>query len=253
MLDAGCDDRGLGSEKRDCLALHVRAHEGSVTVVVLKERDHGGSDGDHHARGNIDVVNAALIDLDDLVAVAADDSLAYEAAVLIERLGRLRDYEAILLVGGEVINLIGDAAGRLVYLLIRRDKESVLIDLSVGSEVGNKSDVRAFRSLDRAHTAVMAVMNVADVEGRSLTAQTAGAERGKAALMGKLCEGVRLIHELAQRARAEKLLDRGGHGADIYKALRSYDVEILKRHSLADNSLHSGEADAELVLEQLAD
>ncbi len=71
--------------------------------------------------------------------------------------------------------------------------------------------------------------------------------------MRELGERVRLIHKLGKRAGAEELLDRRSHRADIYKALRSDNVEILKRHALADNALHSGEADSELILKQLAD
>ena len=99
----------------------------------------------------------------------------------------------------------------------------------------------------------MAVVNVADVEGGSLTAQAAGAECRHTALVSKLGQGVCLIHELRQWAGTEEFFDRRGHGADIYKALRSYDVKILQSHALADNTLHTGEADAELVLQQLAD
>ena len=39
LLHAGADDRRLGLEERHGLALHVRAHEGAVGVVVLEERD----------------------------------------------------------------------------------------------------------------------------------------------------------------------------------------------------------------------
>ena len=44
LLDAGADDRRLGLEERDGLALHVRAHQGPVRVVVLEERDERGRD-----------------------------------------------------------------------------------------------------------------------------------------------------------------------------------------------------------------
>ena len=54
----------------------------------------------------------------------------------------------------------------------------------------------------------MAVVNVTDVEGGSLTAQTAGAEGGHTALVRQLREGVCLIHELRQWAGAEELFDR---------------------------------------------
>ena len=46
VLDPGADDRRLGTNDRDGLALHVRAHEGTVRVVMLEERDQGRRDRD---------------------------------------------------------------------------------------------------------------------------------------------------------------------------------------------------------------
>ncbi len=99
------------------------------------------------------------------------------------------------------------------------DEEAVLIGSRVGSEVVYKADVRAFRSLYRAETAIVAVVNVSDIEACALSGKAAGAEGGHTALVGKLCQRVGLIHELAQRRGAEELLDGCGHGADIDKAL----------------------------------
>ncbi len=99
----------------------------------------------------------------------------------------------------------------------------------------------------------MGVVDVAHVEARALSGQTAGAEGRHTALVRQLGEGVGLIHELAQRRGAEELLDRRRDRADVDEALRGDDVEILDRHALADDALHAAEADAELVLQQLAD
>ena len=70
--------------------------------------------------------------------------------------------------------------------------------------------------------------------------------------MRQLRQRVGLVHELGQRGGAEELLDGRGDGADVDKALGSDDIQILKRHALADNALHTAEADTELVLQQLA-
>ena len=74
--------------------------------------------------------------------------------------------------------------------------------------------------------------------------------------MRRLCvssaSGVGLVHELGQRAAAEELLDGGRHGTDVDERLRGDHVEILQRHALTDHALHAAEADAELVLQQLA-
>jgi hypothetical protein len=46
-LHAGADERGVGANQRHRLALHVRAHQRAVGVVVLEERDQRGGDRDH--------------------------------------------------------------------------------------------------------------------------------------------------------------------------------------------------------------
>src|SRR5690606_28874330 len=38
-FDAGADQRLLGAQARNCLTLHVGAHQGAVRVIVLKERN----------------------------------------------------------------------------------------------------------------------------------------------------------------------------------------------------------------------
>ena len=252
VLDAGGDDGRLGGHQGHGLALHVRAHQGAVRVVVFEEGYHRGGDGDHHARGDVDVVHALAVDLDDLVAVAAGDALVLEAAVLVQRLGGLGDDVAVLDVGGHILDLVGHEAVRLADLAEGRDQEAVFIDAGVAREVADEADVRAFWGLYGAEAAVVAVMDVADVEVRPLAAQTAGAEGRHTALVRELGQGVGLVHELGERRGAEELLDGRGDGADIYEALRGDDVEVLQGHALADDALHAGEAYAELVLQQLA-
>ena len=253
VLDTGGDDRRLGGEQRNGLTLHVRAHQSTVRVVVFKEGDHRGRDGDHHLGADVDVIDVLAVDLNGIVAVTAGDALVDEHAVLVDRLARLRDDVLVLDVGGHVLDLVGHAAGALLDLAVGRCEEAVLIGAGIGCEVVYKADVRAFRSLYRAETAVMAVVNVTHVEGCALAGQTSGAEGGHTALMRQLREGVGLIHELAERAGAEELLDARRDGTDIDKALGGDDVEILQGHALADDALHAGKADAELVLQQLAD
>ena len=61
----------LGPQERHRLTLHVGAHEGTVRVVMLQERNHRGGDGDHLARRDVDVVDLVtghVVDLATLVA-----------------------------------------------------------------------------------------------------------------------------------------------------------------------------------------
>src|SRR5262249_41118796 len=57
QLHTGADQRGLAAHQRNRLALHVGAHQGTVGVVVLEERDHGRRDRHHLARRDVHVVD----------------------------------------------------------------------------------------------------------------------------------------------------------------------------------------------------
>ena len=55
---AGADERRIGLHQRHGLALHVRAHEGAVGVVVLEERDERRGDRDELLRRHVHEVDA---------------------------------------------------------------------------------------------------------------------------------------------------------------------------------------------------
>ncbi len=101
----------------------------------------------------------------------------------------------------------------------------------------------------------MRVVNVTNLESGAVSGQTARTQCGETALMRQLSERVVLIHELRQRRRSEELLDCRGNRADIDECLRGELLLIvcLNAHALTDDALHSGKADAELILKQLTD
>ena len=127
------------------------------------------------------------------------------------------------------------------------------VDPAEGRQRADQADVRAFRGLDRAHPAVVARVDVADLHAGALTGQTTRAERGQPALVGQTGERVGLVHELRQLRGAEELLDRGDDRTDVDQGLRRDRLDVLGRHPLADDALHPGQADADLVLDELAD
>ena len=53
-LHTGADQRRLGADQRNRLALHVGAHESTVGIVILKERDQGSGDGNQLLRRDVD-------------------------------------------------------------------------------------------------------------------------------------------------------------------------------------------------------
>ena len=71
--------------------------------------------------------------------------------------------------------------------------------------------------------------------------------------MGEAGQRVRLVHELAELAGAEELLDRRDDRPDVDERLRRDRLDVLGRHALAHDPLHPRETDAHLVLDELAD
>nr|AHE14888.1 hypothetical protein asmbl_9 [uncultured bacterium] len=252
QLHAGADQRGLAAQQRHRLTLHVRAHERAVGVVVLEERDHRRRDRGHLPRRDVHVVDVLRGEVVDLTALGADqDALLGEPALRVQRRVRLGDDEAVLLVGGQVVDLVADHT--VLDLAVRRLDEPERVDPAVGGQRADQADVRALRGLDRAHPAVVARVHVADLHAGPLTGQTTGAQRRQAALVGQAREGVGLVHELGQLAGAEELLDGGDDRPDVDQGLRRDRLDVLGRHPLADDALHAGEADPDLVLDQLTD
>ena len=252
MLHPCGHNGGLGGEQRHSLPLHVGAHQGPVGVVVFQEGNHGRGDGDHHLGRHVDVVHLFPVHFHDLVAVAAGNPLIGQAAVLVHRLRGLAHHELVLNIRRHVLHLIGEEPCLLIHLAVRGLNEAVAIDAGVGGQVGDQTDVGTFRGLNGAHPAIVAVMDVPDIKGGPVPGQTAGAQGGHTPLVGQLCQGVGLVHELGQRGGAKELLNGSRHRTDVNEGLGGDNVQVLNGHSLPNHPFHPAKTDAELVLEQFA-
>ena len=252
LFHAGPDQRRLRLEQRHGLALHVRAHQGAVGVVVLEEGDERRRHRDDLLRRDVHVVD--LVDrhgVDLASGLAHQRPVVDEGAVGVERGVGLSDDVALFLGGGEVLDLVGDPP--VLHLAVRGLDEPEPVDPGVGGQRADQADVRALRRLDRAHPPVVGRVDVAHLEPGPLAAEAAGAEGVEAAAVGQAGQRVGLVHELAQLAGPEELLDGGGDGADVDQALRRDRIRVLGRHPLLDHPLQAAETDADLVLDQLAD
>ena len=221
---------------------------------MLEERDQGGSHGHHLARGNVhelDVGGGNQHGLASTTAGTDQDGLFGETLVLVERSVGLCDQDLGLVVGGQVLDLIGNDA--LGDKAVRGLDETERVDASVGSQRTDQTNVRAFRSFDGAHTSVVGRVHVTDFHAGTVTGQTTRAKRGQAALVGQTRERVVLVHELGQLGSSEELLDGCHNGTDVDQGLRRDGLDVLGRHAFADNALHAGQAGADLVLDELAD
>ena len=105
-LDAGADERRGRPQQRDGLALHVGAHERAVGVVVLEERDERGRHRHDLLRRHVHVVDLVRVDERELTATGAHEHAVVDEPALVVDVGvRLRDDVAVLVVGGEVLDL----------------------------------------------------------------------------------------------------------------------------------------------------
>src|SRR5690554_79270 len=252
QLHARAHEGTLGAHERHRLALHVRAHEGAVRVVVLEERDEGRRDRDHLARGDVHVVDLARVDVLDLSTLDAHEHVVLgERAVRLELGVRLGDDEAVLVVGREVVHLVGDLAAH--DLAVRRLDEAEGVDAPEGRERADQTDVGTLRGLDRAHAAVVRGVDVTDLHARAVTGQATRAEGRQTPLVRQARERVVLVHELRELRGAEELLDRRHDRADVDQGGRRDRLDVLGRHALAHDALHPGQTRAELVLDELAD
>ena len=173
----------------------------------------------------------------------------------IQRLVRLCHMVVIFLVRCHVNNFIGYSRVfriGLIDLAVRSLHKSVLVDPCVGGQGVDQTDVGTLRGLDGAHSSVMGVVYVADLESCTVSGQTARSQGGQTSLVGQLTQRVVLIHKLGQLGGSEELLHRSGHRLDIDQGLGRDTLQILGGHSLADHSLQSGQTDPVLVLQKLA-
>ncbi len=147
-LHARADQRRVGLQQRHRLALHVRAHQRAVGVVVLEERDHRRRHRPDLLRGHVDQVDVARRDVDVLAGLrAAEDRVAGQGALVVERLVGLGDEALLLGRRVEVDDLVGDLP--VLDHAVRRRHEAVLGDLGVGGQAspsGRCSGPRASRS-----------------------------------------------------------------------------------------------------------
>ncbi len=167
---------------------------------------------------DVHVVDLGGADLEEL-AVLADGDLADEVALVVDLGVGLGDDLGLLLVGGEVVDLVGGAA--VLDRAVGRLDEAELVHAGVGREGVDEADVRALGRLDRADAAVVRRMDVADLEARALAVEAARPEGGEAALVRHLGQRVDLVHELRELAAGEEVADDGRQRLRVDQLLRA--------------------------------
>src|SRR5690606_26216156 len=131
-------------------------------------------------------------------------------------------------------------------------QEAVLVGACIGRQGVDQADVRTFRGLDRADTAVVGRVYVTRFEAGTLAGQTAGPKRGNATLVGDLRQRVVLVHELGQLAGAEELLHCRRNRLGVDQVLRHQAFAFGHGQTLFHRTLDADQTDTELVLGHFA-
>src|SRR5690606_5120763 len=108
------------------------------------------------------------------------------------------------------------------------------------------------RRFNRADTAIVGRVNVAHFKAGTFTGQTAWPKRRHTAFVGDFGKRVRLVHELGQLRATEKFANRCNSRFGVDQVVRHHGGYVNARHTFLDRTLHTKQADAILVFQQLA-
>src|SRR5699024_6023851 len=147
------------------------------------------------------------------------DGLIGDVALFVVVRVCLRNNEAVFLISGKVVNLVGQLAvdDATVWGL----NETEWVHSSIGSQGTDQANVWTFRSLNWAHTAVVRWVNVSNLDAGALTGQTTRAQSRQTTLVSQTRQGVVLVHELRQLGSSEELTDSCRDRTNVDQGSRS--------------------------------
>ena len=148
------DERLFRTQQRHSLALHVRAHERAVGVVMLEEGNQCGGNGHHLTGRNVHQGHFIGIGLKHIaVGGAHGDVFVRQAAFAVHGGVSLRDALVLFARGVQMHDLVGNLA--VPDDAVRRFNKAELVDLGIGCQGHDQADVRAFRRFNGADAAVV--------------------------------------------------------------------------------------------------
>ena len=171
-----------------------------------------------------------------------------QLALLVHGGAGLCDGLVLFLFRTEVDGLFVELDDTVHHFAVRGFDETEIINLCKDAKGGDKTNVRTFRGLDGAETAIVGIVHVTHLKACSLTGQTSRTEGRDTALVRQLRQRVGLVHELRQLVRAEEAVDDGRERFGVDKVDRGEDLVIAYVHLITDGAGHTGEAHAELVV-----
>jgi len=239
---------------------HVGTHQGSVRVVVLKERNQRSSHRNKLLRADVDVVDFFPVHQHKVSGLAGVHQLGNDASLVVQLDVRLGDDVTVFLPSRQIERERFDLRGTLAALLeigvdlldfvffdvipdltvavarvddadvvdharvldfpVRRLDKPVVVDAGVTAQRRDQTDVRTFRRLNRADAAVVRRVYVADFESSAFARQTARPQGRETPLVRDLRQRVGLIHELRELRGSKELADGRHHRLRVDQIVR---------------------------------
>ncbi len=161
---------------------------------MLKERNERGRHRDDLARRNIHILDFfrryALI----FTTIAAWNKIRRERSVRFHTFRDLSDFVIVLVHGRKIFPFVSCLS--VFHNAVRLFQESVFIDARIDCERNDKTDVRTFRSFNRAHASVMSPVNIAHFETGTVAGKSTRSQCVETSFVSKFGQRVALIHKL---------------------------------------------------------
>ena len=218
---------------------------------MFQERDQGRCHRYDLLRAHVHILDLVGVHKGGFTFVTARDQFIFQTAIFGGRGVSLCDHVLAFFNSRQIVHFVGDHT--VNDLAVRGLEETVLVGTRVHGQRVDQTDVRTFRSLDRAQTTVVSRVYVSDFKAGTLTSQTARAQRGDTTLVGHFGERVVLVHKLGQLAGTKELFDCGGDRLGVDQILRHQGVQVAQGETLLDRTLDTHQTDAELVLGHFTD
>ena len=154
--------------------MHVRTHQGAVSIIVLQEWDQRRTDRNDLLGRNVHVIHLIFAEQAGFAFATARYQFFFEAAVFVQVGVRLGNNVVTFFDSRQVMNLVGHHA--VFHATVRGFQETILVGLCVHRQGVDQTDVRTFRGFDWTHTTVVSRVNVSHFKASTLTGQTARAQ-----------------------------------------------------------------------------
>ena len=220
---------------------------------MLQEGNQTSSDRGNLLRSNVHQIHLCGRNNWVVIVATALNHLTDKRTILAQGSITLTDNKFLLF----LCTIVSDTFGRkvndtILYLSIGSLNKAKVVDLCVYTKTADKTDVWTFRRLDRTQTAIVGEMYVTNLETGTLTRKTTRTEGRKTTLMSYLCQGVGLVHELAQCVCSEECVDNAGNCLCINKVSGTEHLVVTNIHTLANGTAHTSKTNCKLISQLFA-